>query len=178
MIYNKYNFHNATFCIWIEIASSEIETLKINHTSKSGSGYIFNEIGVYRISNHWGRVSNCRWRLIPLSHFKNQNKTIAFAKWNDFLPNDEKAKLFYITINIASKTVNFEHAQNTNYSGKEVLRNANETTKIIRLITDILSDATWAKHLKYNDYNALQKEVIHKLVYEEQSWISIKKNYL
>jgi hypothetical protein len=162
----------------MEVESSETENLKINLTSKSGSGYIFIEDGVYRISNHWGRVSNCRWRFIPLSAFKNQNKTIAFAKWSDFLPNNEKAKLFYITVSLDFKTINFEHAQNKNYSGKEVLRNAGETTKIIRLISEILSNANWAKHLKHNNYHALQEEVIHKLVYEEQSWIAIKQNYL
>lgn len=178
MIYNKRNFHNSTFCIWIEVESPEIEKLEINLTSKSGSGYIFIEAGVYRISNHWGRVSNCRWRLIPFSDFKNQNRTIAFAKWSDFLPNDEKAKLFYITVSLDFKTINFEHAQNKNYNGKEFLRNAGETTKIIRLISEILKDANWAKHLKHDNYEALKEEVIHKLVYEEQSWIFIKQNYL
>jgi hypothetical protein len=178
LIYNKRNFHNATFCIWTEIDFNEIQNLKLNHTSKSGSGYIFNKEGVFRISNHWGRVSNCRWRLLPLTKFKNQYKIVAFAKWENFFSNDERAKLFYITVEIDSNKVDFQHAQNKNYSGKEVIRNTNDTAKIIRLITYIFKDTSWAKHLNYTDYLKLQKEVIYKLVYEERSWISIKQDYL
>ena len=48
--YNKYNFHNHTFCIWNEVDFDKIKELKINYKSKSGSSYIFTEIGVYRIN--------------------------------------------------------------------------------------------------------------------------------
>jgi hypothetical protein len=177
-MYTKHNFHNGTFCIWKEVKKEEIASYKIHYSSKSGSEYFFTETGVYRISNHWGRVSNCRWRLLPLSDFKNQNKTVAFANWDGFLPNDEEAKLFYITVNLPAKEVSFEHAQNKNYSGKEVLRNASDTTKRIQIITEIYREDSWAKYLNYQDYNKLQIEVIEKLINQNKTWLEIKKEYL
>ena len=40
-LYNKYNFHNNTFCIWNQVDFEIIEKLKINFKSKSGSTLIF-----------------------------------------------------------------------------------------------------------------------------------------
>ena len=70
--YNKTNFHKHTFCIFQEVDFELIKNLKLNFKSKSGSSYYFVENGVYRLSNHWSRVANCKWRLD-----KNLNKQIS-----------------------------------------------------------------------------------------------------
>lgn len=176
--YNKYNFHNHTFCIWNEVDFDEIKELKINYKSKSGSSYIFTEIGVYRISNHWGRASNCRWRLNSSVNYKNQKETVGFAKWIDFLPNDETSKLFFITINFEIKLVDFFHKNSSEYDGKAILRNANQTSKVIQNIKIVLNETSWAKHLKFEDLDVLRNEICLELINSEKSLVEIKRNFI
>lgn len=176
--YNKLNFHSYTFCIWKEVEIDEIESLKINYTSKSGSRYIFTSEGLYRISNHWGRVANCHWRLIPLVEFKNQNTTVAFARWTDFYSNDDSSKLFFIKINFVTNEVNFYHKLTLENNEESILRNAKETSKIIRTIKEILTDNSWAKHIKYQDLVVLRNEIILELIKTKKTIIEIKRKYL
>ena len=178
MDYNRYNFHTYTFCIWEEVSKDEILEFKINYKSKSGSQYIFTKNGVFRISNHWGRASNCRWRLEVLNDTKNQIYKIGFAKWTDFHPNNENEKLFFIKVDLNSKTVDFHHKNNSEYDGKAVIRNSGETSKIIKIIKQILSDEDWSKHLIFDDYEKLQKEIIHELINSDKSFLKIKRNYI
>ena len=176
--YNKTNFHSHTFCIWKEVPFSVIQDLKINYTSQSGSQYIFTEDGLYRISNHWGRVANCHWRLIPITEFKNQNVTVAFTKWNDFYSNDDTSKLFFIKVDTVSQEVNFFHKQSIDNNEKALLRNAKETAKIIRTIKEVLTQEDWAKYLQYDDIEALRSEVVNELTNTNKSFLEIKKKYL
>lgn len=176
--YNSKNFHKHTFCLWQEISFSEIENLSIKHKSKSGSQYIFTETGVYRISNHWGRVANCRWRLLPFENYKNQQNKIGFASWNDFYPNNEDEKLFYIKVDFDTQEVNFFHKFSPDYDGKATLRNAGETSKTIKIIKEILTDTSWAKYLNFEDINVLRKEMINQLLITDKSFIELKKEFM
>lgn len=178
IIYNKINFHSHTFCIWKEVPVAEIQELKLHFKSKHDSQYYFTTDGVYRLSDHWGRVANCHWRLIPLTHFKNQKNTVAFANWSDFYSNDDSVKLFFIKVNEATKEVNFYHKHTAVTIENLVLRNAKETAKTIRLIKEVLTETNWAKHLNYNDLDVLRKEVVNELVNSEKSFLEIKKPYL
>ncbi|MEO5777900.1 MAG: hypothetical protein ABIQ27_13430 [Flavobacterium sp.] len=177
-IYTKLNFHSHTFCTWKEILFSEISDLKINYKSQSGSEYIFTKEGLYRISNHWGRVANCHWRLIPLGKFKNQNTIVGFANWIDFYTNDDTSKLFFIKVDFETQDVNFYHKLSSESDGKEVLRNAKETAKIIQTIKEVLTEFNWAKYLIYEDLDVLRKEIIEELVHSEKTFLEIKKQYL
>nr|WP_294776292.1 hypothetical protein [uncultured Flavobacterium sp.] len=176
--YSKLNFHSHTFCIWKEVPFREIATLKISYTSQSGSQYIFTTEGLYRISNHWGRVANCHWRLIPMSEFKNQNTTVAFAHWTDFYSNDDTSRLFFIKVNWDNQEVNFYHKNSAEAHEKVVFRNAKETAKTIRTIKEILTREDWAKYLKYEDLDALRKEIIYELVNTSKSFLEVKKAHL
>lgn len=176
-IYSKNNFHKHTFCLWQEVPFSEIENLAISHKSKSGSQYIFTQTGVYRISNHWGRAANCRWRLIPLDNYKTQQTKVAFASWTDFYPNDESSKLFYIKVNFETNQVNFYHKLSPDYDAKEILRSAIETSKTIKIIKEILTQTAWAKHLHYDDINLLRKQIIHNLITTNTSFLDLKKQF-
>ena len=122
--YNKTNFHKYTFCIFKEVDADAIKDLKLNYKSKSGSCYYFVENGVYRLSNHWSRVANCKWRLEVNSKLKEQNSNrtkLGFAKWNDFFPDNDVDKIYFLEANYKSKSVNFYHKQSSNYSSDKVL---------------------------------------------------------
>lgn len=177
-IYKKHNFHKHTFCIWKEVLIAEITDLKINYTSQSGSQYIFTAKGLYRISNHWGRVANCHWRLIPLADFKSQHNIVAFANWTDFYSNDDISKLFFIKADFDTHEVNFYHKQSAEDSKDIVFRNAKETAKTIRTIKQVLTETDWAKYLKYDDFEVLRNEIVSELVNSDKSFLEVKKQYL
>lgn len=162
--YHSKNFHKYTFCLWKEVSRSDFDLQQSQFKSKSGSDYFFTEEGVYRISNHWGRVANCRWRLLPLSDYKNQRTKIGFANWTDFYANDETANLFFIQVNWEQKTSDFFHKDMPFYDGKATLRNASETAKTLKKIKLILNDDSWAKYLEYQDLEKLRRETVKKLI--------------
>ena len=176
-IYRKHNFHKHTFCIWSEVQFVEVADLKINYTSQSGSQYIFTAEGLYRISNHWGRVANCHWRLIPLDEFKSQNNIVAFAKWSDFYSNDDTSKLFFIKVDTETKEVNFYHKQSAEDKNC-IFRNAKDTAKTIRTLKEVLTETNWAKYLNYSDFEVLRKEIIDELVTTNKTFLEVKKVYL
>ena len=176
-IYNRTNFHSHTFCIWKEVLISEIKELKISYTSQSGSQYIFTKEGLFRISNHWGRVANCHWRLVPITQFKNQNTTVAFAKWTDFYSNNDAAKLFFIQVNNETKEVNFYHKETSETYENLVFRNAKETAKTIKTIKQVLTETDWTKYLNFNDLDILRKEVVNELESTNKSFLEIKRKF-
>lgn len=176
--YTRYNFHKHTFCIWQEVPYADVKDRKISYTSDSGSQYIFTGDGLYRISDHWGRVANCHWRLVPIQQFKNQNTTVAFARWNDFYSNDDTARFFFIRMDWETYEVNFYHKLSATDGDIAILRNAKETAKTIRVIKEVLSETTWAKYLQYEDLELLRKEIVNELINTNKSFLEIKKAYL
>ena len=175
--YTKLNFHSHTFCIWKEVRDTEIKELKLHFKSKHDSHYYFTNDGVYRFSDHWGRVANCHWRLSPLSIYKNQKATVGYAKWSDFYTNDDTSKLFFIKVNFETQEVNFYHKLVPGYDGKLASRNASETAKTIKIIKQIFNETDWAKYLKYDDIEVLRKEIISELLLSEKGFLEIKRNY-
>jgi hypothetical protein len=57
------NSFKNTFCVFHEVLPDQIENLKLQYDSKSGSKYFYSKEGMYRWSNHWGRLANSKWRL-------------------------------------------------------------------------------------------------------------------
>ncbi|WP_051365755.1 hypothetical protein [Flavobacterium saliperosum] len=176
-VYNKTNFHKHTFCIYREVALTEIAGLKLSYTSKSGSSYYFTEKGLYRVSNHWGRAANCRWRLLPLENGTLSKTKAGYANWSDFYPNNEHDNLFYVEVNWETMEVSFQHKCNPEYNGKAQLRNATETAKVVRHLNEVLTTDNWAKYINFDDINILRKEVVSALVNTNRSFIDIKRNY-
>ncbi|WP_338378287.1 hypothetical protein [uncultured Flavobacterium sp.] len=181
-LYHKNNFHKHTFCVFKEVELETINNLIPNYSSKSGSQYYFVEEGLYRVSNHWGRAANCRWKLdsstMKTTSSKNNSSKIGYANWSDFYPNNEQENLFYIQVDFATKTVDFLHKDNPKYDGKSVCRNASETAKRIKVCKEVLLEDKWCNYLVYDDLNKLKKEVIHELIYTNTTFITIKQNYL
>lgn len=179
--YNCKNFHKYTFCIFNEVHFDTIKQLKHNYKSKSGSWYYFTEEGVYRLSNHWSRVANCRWRLQanPQLPVTNNNRTrLGFAKWTDFYSDNEHEKLYFIEVNFDNQTANYFHKQSPNYQSKLVLRTASETLKVIKQIRILLQEPAWAKHLKEMDIAILRQKIITELITSNRTFQEIRRNYL
>jgi hypothetical protein len=177
MQYNKYNFHKYTFCVFNEVEKEAIDGLKLSYQSKSGSSYYFTNDGVFRVSNHWGRAANCRWRLQSKAKNTNQVNRIGYANWSDFYSNNEQGKFFYITVNKENKEVDFQHKDNPNYSTDVVLRNAAATAKRIQLIREVLLEENWSKYLTFDDLDELRNEIIELLIKTDDSFIKIKQKF-
>jgi hypothetical protein len=109
-----------------------------HYKSKSNSKYHYTSEGVYRYSNHWGRVANCRWKLLANEGFKNQINHLGFAKWTDFFEINSTDKLFYIQVNFEEKKVCFKHKEldNTNsiflFSAEEAQKKTKADTCFIK----------------------------------------------
>lgn len=185
--YNKLNFHKHTYCVFREVGFDKVNDLKPNYSSKSGSSYYFTDEGLYRVSNHWGRAANCRWKLESISsaisnksdeNLKQVLIKVGYAKWTDFYPNNEQENLFYIAVDFETKTVDFLHKNNPEYDGKLVCRNASETAKRIKTCKEVLLEDKWCKYLEFKSIEELRNEVVYELLYTNASFITIKQNYL
>lgn len=178
MNYTKYNFFKNTFCNFKEVSNDVILRLKLNYRSKSGSDYYFTENGVYRVSNHWGRAANCRWRLLSNKKKVNQYKRIGYANWTDFYPNNETEKLFYVAVNWENKTVTFQHKNNPNFKEKYYLRTAKEVAKVVKDCKTILESDTWAKYMNCTDLEKTREEIINELICTNKTLIEVKSKFL
>jgi hypothetical protein len=123
-------------------------------------------------------VANCHWRLIPLTEFKNQNITVAFAHWIDFYSNDDALKLFYVKVNFETKEVNFYHKLTAENKENVVLRNAKDTSKTIKTIKEVLTQEEWAKYLNYENLETLRNEIVTELVSTSKSFLEVKKKFV
>jgi hypothetical protein len=172
--YTKYNFHQHTFCVFKEVDGKEINDLKPNFKSKSGSLYFFNDQGVFRQSNHWGRAANCKWRLESANSGASSRNKIGFANWNSFHNDNEIDKLYFITVDVSLKTATYLHKNNEEYIKTAILRTASETTKRIKIIRNFFENESWAKHFDEVNIDLLRYQIIQKLIETNLSLQEIK----
>lgn len=172
-IYNRTNFHKSTFCVFNEMPLEAVNGIKPNYTSKSGSCYYFTAAGVFRVSNHWGRAANCKWRLQGTSYSAGRTK-IGFAAWTAFHRDNDSEKLYYIEMDFENGSVTFQHKDSEKYQHQFILRTASETTKIIKQIRQLLTTEAWAKHLQEEDIDLLRKKIITALVTTQKPLVQIK----
>lgn len=171
---NPNSFKN-TFCVFQEIEVKTIEKLPIQFESKSGSCYYYTELGMYRLSNHWGRLANSKWRLNPMDPEIQSKTKLGFASWNDFYPDNAVEELYYIKANFETKMVNYQHKNNPEYDNKAILRTSFETTKKLKQIRNLFNLNTWAKHFEYDDLDLLRQEIINKLIFTNKPLDEIKR---
>lgn len=164
-----------TFCVFQEVAWSEIADLKVQYDSKSGSKYYYSTNGMFRYSNHWGRLANSKWRLVPLEPETGSKFKIGFAKWNDFYPDNAEEELYYLEANYTNNTVNYQHKNNPNYDKKAMLRTSFETAKKIKQIRNLFELTSWAKYFDYDAIEDLRKQIIDELIYSNKSLEEIKR---
>lgn len=174
--FHRNNFHKSTFCIFHETAMHAIDGLRPNYKSKSGSSYYFTETGVYRLSNHWGRAANCKWRL--QSDVRSGNRTkLGFALWSAFHRDNEVEKLYFIEVDFENNSVHFQHKDNGNYTANAVLRTASETTKRIRQIRNLLDSDAWTKYYPAENPENLKRKVIGQMIETDLTLQQIKSSY-
>ena len=169
------NSFKNTFCVFQEVLSDKIENLKIQYDSKSGSKYFYTEEGMYRLSNHWGRLANSKWRLEPMEPETDSKFKIGFAVWNEFYPDNAEEELYYLEANYTKNTVNYQHKNNPNYDSKALLRTSFETTKRIKQVRNLFNLTSWAKYFVYDDLDVLRKEIIEQLIYTNKTLDEIKR---
>lgn len=169
------NSFKNTFCVFNEVLSNEIEGLKKQFESKAGSAYYYTESGMYRVSNHWGRLANSKWRLVAMEPETPLKTKIGFAAWNEFYPDNAEEKLYYIDADFDKNLVTYQHKKNLKYDGKPVLRTSFETTKRIKQIRNLQQLTSWAKHFDYEDIDDLRKRIITELIFTEKTLDEIKR---
>jgi len=167
--YNPTNFFKHTFCEFTKVIDFEFPE-NTHYKSKSNSFYFYTDEGVYRKSNHWGRVANCRWRLLSDEKIKSKNDYIGFAKWTDFYALNEAEKQFYIAVDFKNKQVNFHHKAN-----KEdvFLFFAVTAQKKVSQIRKLFVDKKWANYFE-EDLEVLQKKIITTFINSNKTLQEIK----
>jgi hypothetical protein len=163
-----------TFCVFQEVLPDKIKDLKVQYDSKSGSKYFYTKEGMFRLSNHWGRLANSKWRLEPLEPETESKFKIGYAAWDEFYPDNAEEELYYLEADYIKKTVNYQHKNNPNYDSKPILRTSFETTKKIKQIRNLFALTSWAKYFEYDDIEDLRKIIIEQLIYTNKTLDEIK----
>lgn len=171
---NPNSFKN-TFCVFREVDIKLIRDLSIQFESKSGSTYYYTESGMYRLSNHWGRLANSKWRLDPTEPENLSKIKLGFATWDSFYPDNNEEKLYYLEVDYAMSVVNYQHKNNVQYDNKAILRTTFETSKRIKQIRNVLNLTSWAKHFDHYDINDLRRIIINELIYTNRTLDEIKR---
>lgn len=164
-----------TFCVFQEVFPNQIENLQVQYDSKSGSKYFYTKEGMYRLSNHWGRLANSKWRLEPMELETLSKTKIGFAAWNEFYPDNAEEELYYLEANYTKNTVNYHHRNNPNYDNKAILRTGFETTKKIKQIRNLFALNSWAKYYDYDNLDVLRKTIIDQLIFTNKTLEEIKR---
>lgn len=164
-----------TFCVFNEVFLKEIDGLQVQYDSVSGSKYYYTKEGMFRLSNHWGRLANSKWRLEPMETVTESKYKLGFAAWNQFYPDNAEEEIYYLEANYSKNTVNYQHKNNPNYDKKAILRTSFETTKKIKQIRNLFNLTSWAKYFEYDDLDDLRKEIINQLIYTNKTLEEIKR---
>jgi hypothetical protein len=171
---NPNSFKN-TFCVFKEVNHEAIEGLLVQYQSKSGSAYYYTKEGMYRLSNHWGRLANSKWRLEPLEPETISKTKLGFALWSSFYPDNALDKLYYISADFINNTVNYQHKNNPDYDKKAILRTSFETAKKIKQIRNLQNTISWANHFDYDDIAVLRQKIINQLIFSNSTLEQIKR---
>ncbi|TDE03052.1 hypothetical protein [Flavobacterium sandaracinum] len=173
---NPNSFKN-TFCVFSEIPVDTVNGMKIQYDSKSGSKYYYTNLGMYRLSNHWGRLANSKWRLEPLEPPTLSKIKLGFASWDHFYPDNAVEELYYLEVNFSNKTVNYQHKNNPVYDKKAILRTSFETSKRIKQVRNLLTLTSWARYFDCDDIDLLRQQIINELLFTTKTLEEIKKEF-
>ena len=174
---NPNSFKN-TFCVFDEVSMDAINGLKIQFDSKSGSTYYYTIKGMYRLSNHCGRLANSKWRLEPLEPETASKIKLGFAPWDNFYPDNASDELYYLEANYLKNTVSYQHKNNPEFDKKSILRTSLDTTKRIKQVRNIFNLSSWAKYYDYDDLDVLRQKIIDQLILTNKSLEEIKKEFI
>jgi hypothetical protein len=170
--YDKTNFFKHTFCEFQQVDKFEFPE-ETNYKSKSESMYFYTDKGVYRKSNHWGRVANCRWKIKVNEAYKNQQIVIGFGKWTDFYPINSTQKNFFIAVNFEEKAANL---QPKGVKAAHYLFTFPGAQKRIKEIMHLLKEDAWAKYFE-TEIKELRFKIISECVSSEKALQEIKRGF-
>lgn len=172
--YHNFNFFKHTYCEF-KIANEDFFKEKSSHfKSKSGSRYFYTEVGVYRYSNHWGRVANCRWKIHGVEEYKNQNYYIGYANWLDFYSLNSSEKKFYLEVDYKEENVTIRA---TSLEGDSVpyLMSLSVAFKRIKEIKILFKEYKWSSYFNEN-IDVLRKELINNLISSDETIQVLRQN--
>lgn len=164
-----------TFCVFQEVLPEEIDGLELQYDSKSKSKYFYTQKGMFRLSNHWGRLANSKWRLVPLEPETTSKFKIGFASWESFHPDNADEKLYFLEVDYQKKMVHYQHKNNLKSDKKPIIRTSFETAKKIKQIRNLFELTSWAKYFNFQDIDELRKQIIDQLIYTNLTLDEIKK---
>lgn len=172
------NSFKNTFCVFKEVDLKLTQNLKLQFKSKAGSSYYYSTEGMYRVSNHWGRLANSKWRLTPSEIDSGSKTKVGFAAWNEFYPDSPDETWYYIQADYQNNTANYQHRNNPDYDKKAILRTSFDTTKRLKQIRNLQQLTSWAKYFDYDDIDELRKIIIEKLIYTNDPLDGIKNELI
>lgn len=170
-IYNPSNFFKHTFCVFKEVSDFNFPDHKY-FKSKSDSKYHYTEEGVYRKSNHWGRVASCRWKLITNESYKNQQEVVGFAKWTDFFPISSQEKLFTISVDFSNNNAQIQTVLSTIEKGFTY----SEVQSKVKQINHLLKTDSWTDYYPQNSED-LKRKVVEEYINTTKSLAAIKSSF-
>lgn len=149
------------------------EEKKAHFQSKSGSYYSYTDEGVYRYSNHWGRVASCRWKIKGIESYKNQAYYVGFAKWIDFYPLNDSDKVFFIDVNFETKQAKISRITSEEISSN-YLMNAVLVNQRLKQIQNLFKEYKWAKYMDA-PIDELREILITKMINSNTSLDILKR---
>ena len=135
--------------------------------------YFYTDEGVYRKSNHWGRVANCRWKIMANETYKNQQVVIGFAKWTNFYPINLNEKIFFIAVDFEEKTAILQPKL---VASVKYFFTFSEAQKRIKEITYLFKEDAWAKYFE-TEIKELRFKIISECICSEKSLQEIKRGF-
>lgn len=151
-IYDKTIFFKHTFCEFYQRNNFDFHS-EYSFKSNSNSEYFFTKEGVYRKSNHWGRLANCRWKLIANGNYKNQRTQIGFAKWSDFYPINSSEKIFSIEVDYQKLTIKITVNQD---QSSTISLTYTEAMKKYQKIVYLLKNDRWMNYFEQEKEEIMQ----------------------
>lgn len=174
MLFNSKNFFRNTYC---EFQQVDFDFSNINQfESKSGSKYHYTEKGVYRYSNHWGRVANCRWKLSGVENYKNQNWYVGYANWSDFFALNSTEKCFFVEVDLASEEIKISVENNIEKSNR-FLFSIGQAIRRKKEIQQVLKNDKWLQYIDA-EIDEIKKELVIQLTNSSKKVSEIKSEIL
>lgn len=169
--YNHTNFFKHTYCEFQWVENFEFPE-NAHFKSNSNSTYYYTEKGVFRKSNHWGRVANCHWKIIG-NNIKNQQTIIGFAAWDAFFPTNSSEKNFIISVDFEQNTAIIKSVKDKTSTPLFSFLEAQQKLKKIR---DLLQNDSWT-HYFNQDPKEIKQQIIHAFLNSSKSLQQIKQEF-
>ncbi|MBA6156496.1 hypothetical protein H3Z83_08225 [Tenacibaculum sp. S7007] len=172
-MYYKFNFFKYTYCEFESKKIDFFEGKSAHYQSKSGSLYFYADDGVYRYSNHWGRVANCRWKIKGVENYKSQNYYVGFAKWIDFYPLNDFDKVFYLEVDFNKQQARIKRIGSVANTDK-FLMTSEFVHQRLKQIQTLFKEYKWAKYFD-DDIDVVRKKLILGLVTSNKAIQQLKQ---